>query len=275
MTTAPSCDARPLLERAERARQRVEALRIQLGVAQRAARLWEALAADVAGERWAAALLLLRQEADTLCCAGDADADILEALVADLEVRACANAAVFARAFPAALTDAGLTLDPGARHPRSALHDGFIRVDVDDAMLTATVAPRDGTAISLGMDLAPVVATLRRESDRLFGRTVDLEQLLRQLYDAYRALLELTEQQEGEDVPLRRLLKRLSAEQHRLAGDEFNVGLARLVQSGQVRINGRWLRLMPTRSARQGMLLHGLEGGGYAGFLSFQREAPS
>ena len=274
MTTADVVDARSLLERANRARQKSEALRVQLGYARRVVQFWEALAADVADDCWAASLLRLRREAATLSCAGQDEPGFLDALGADLEARARANAATFASAFPAALADAGLSLDADARHPRYTLHDGFLHVDVDEALLTATVTPRDGTAISLGMDVAPLVTMLRRESDRLFGRPAEPEQLLQRLYDAYRALTEDAGQQEGDDVPLRRLLSRLSAEHHRFAADEFNVDLARLVQSGQVEVDGRRLHLKPTRNARQGMLLHGLESGGYAGFLGFQRETP-
>jgi hypothetical protein len=57
------------------------------------------------------------------------------------------------------------------------------------------------------------------------------------------------------------------------SADEFNVDLARLVGEGRVDIEGRRLHLNHTRNARQGMLLRGMEEGGYVGFISFKRDS--
>jgi len=71
---------------------------------------------------------------------------------------------------------------------------------------------------------------------------------------------------------LRRLTNRLAKNLNRFAADEFNVDLAQLVKSGSLVIDGRRMHLNHTRQIRQGMLLHGLEEGGYVGFISFKKE---
>ena len=60
----------------------------------------------------------------------------------------------------------------------------------------------------------------------------------------------------------------------RFAADEFNVDLSRLVQRGDLAVEGKRVQLNHTRDRRQGMLLHGLESGGYVGFISFKTEKP-
>jgi hypothetical protein len=259
-----------------------EAARRQLTAARRRRNFWERLLATLEADRPAAALLALRREAATSAVGeapmsavgqeSDTDAGLLETVQAGIERQARVRAATFQRDFPAAMRAAGLTVDIVSRHPSYTVLDGFLRVTVDDDALTARVAPRDGEEVVLGMDVAPLAEAVRREAARLLQRTFDPDVFLRRLRASYEAERQEEARAAGEALPLRRIVARLSKEVRPFAADEFNIDLARLIRSGQTLVDGYRLRVQQTRYAKQGMLLYGLEQGGYTGFISFERE---
>lgn len=256
---------------ARRAKDAEAAARARLAQAARARKFWEALTAALDAGQPAAALLLARRAADHLGDPGDA-APLLAAVQEDAERQARAQAATFECAFPAAVQAAGTALDSDARHPRYTFHDGFLRVTVDEAAFTATIAPRDGQTTTLALDVEPLVVAVRAELDRLFGRQWDSAAFLRCVYEAYQAMLTAEGLPAGSAVPLRKFTAQLAKQVRRFAADEFNVDLGRLVAAGTAVIDGQRLVLQHTRATRAGMLLRGLEQGGYAGFLSFVPE---
>ena len=170
------------------------------------------------------------------------------------------------------MREAGLQIDSTSRHPTYTFNQGFLRAELDDRKFTARVVPRDGNELVVGLDLGLVVETLRSEQTRLFGRELDAHAFLRSLYTAYAAVLRAEGRSEGDEVPLRRVTNRLAKNLNRFAADEFNIDLSRLVQRGDLLVEGKRLHLNHTRDRRQGMLLHGLESGGYVGFVSFKTE---
>ena len=145
-------------------------------------------------------------------------------------------------------------------------------MDVDERECTARLAPRDGEEIVMGLDIRPLVEKLKAETDRLFGRQFQPEGLLKSIYTAYLAAIRAEGRPEGEEIPLRRVTNRLAKNLARFAADEFNVDLARLVTSANLVIDSKKMHVNHTRNARQGMLLRGLEQGGYVGFISFKKE---
>ena len=76
----------------------------------------------------------------------------------------------------------------------------------------------------------------------------------------------------GNDLPIRRVANRLSKNWNHFRYDEFNVDLGNLVRSGQTLIDSTRLHLFHTRDTKRGMLLYGLESGGYVDLISFRRE---
>lgn len=268
MDAAPQPYQSCVREQAARAKEAVAAARVRLAEATRARKFWETLAAALDAGRPAAALLLARHAADHLGEQSVA-APLLTAVQEGVEQQARAQTATFERAFPAALHAAGTALDPDARHPRYTFHDGFLRVTVDEAAYTATIAPRDGQPATTALDVEPLVAAVRAELDRLFGRRWDSAAFLRCVYEAYQAMLTAEGLPAGSAFPLRKLTAQLAKRERRFAADEFNVDLGRLVAAGAAVIDGQRLVLQHTRATSAGMLLCGLEQGGYAGFLSF------
>jgi len=265
---------RQVREQAAAAQVQEDAARTRLAQARRLRLFWQELLALITAGQPAGALLLLRREADVLLQQSpDAiPVGLLDAVVASVEQQARVQAASFQRTFPAAMQAAGVLLDSTSRHPRYTVRDGFLHVEVDEPRLTATVRPRDGAEIVLGMDVAPLVDVIRGEVQRLFARSLDYDDFLRRLWLAHQALLLEDGRVVGEALPLRRVLARLGREAQPYPADEFNVDLARLVQSEDTVVEAHRLQLHPTRRTRQGMLLHGLEAGGYAGFISFGQE---
>lgn len=262
-------------EEAERARQQVGLARQQLEQAQRAGAFWESLFASLRDGHCAHGLFLLRREADLLRSLAATEASVvqqLRELHRELQKRAQSSAGRIAREFPQAARDAGIEIDSTSRHPAYTFNQGFLRLEVDERGFTAKVSPRDGNEIVIGLDLTLVVETVRSEQARLFGRETDFQSFLRSLHTAYTAILRAEGRSEGADVPLRRVTNRLAKNLNRFAADEFNIDLSRLVQRGDLVVDGKRVHLNHTRDGRQGMLLHGLESGGYVGFISFKKD---
>jgi hypothetical protein len=182
----------------------------------------------------------------------------------------------FHREFPDAAERAGLRIDPTSRFPVYTFHAGFIALRASPGTGEATIEVRDNPSPHvLGLDSGEVVRRLKQEELRLFERPYP-EGLVNKLFTAYRAVLKDDKQEVGAEVSLRRVMNRLSKNSSKsrpFRADEFNVDLARLIESGDVRASGCRMQVNQTRNQRQGMLLHGMEQGGYIGFVSFKEEA--
>jgi hypothetical protein len=262
-------------ENAARACGQVERARQQLEYAQRARSFWDDLLASLERGHSAHALLLLRREAEFLRELQTTDEPTvrrLRELGSELREQTRSSASRIAREFPPAARDAGIQIDSTSRHPTYTFQQGFLRLEMDERNFTAKVVPRDGNPIVVGLDLSLVVETIRSEQARLFERQIDPQAFLRSLHTAYTAVLRAEGRSEGDEVPLRRVTNRMVKNLNRFAADEFNIDLSNLVQRGELVVDGKRVHLNHTRDRRQGMLLHGLESGGYVGFISFKTE---
>lgn len=262
-------------EKATWARKEADILRDRLAEAEHAMQFWQILLDHLSKGHYANVLLTLRQEGNYvryLRRSQDPIVPTLEDIQKEAEHRARELLAAFVRIFPDATRQSSLSIDASSRHPTYTFNQGFIRVDIDEREFTAKITPRDGQPTILGIDVAPLTAKLRAEIARIFEREFQPEPLLRSLHTAYLATLRAEHRLEGEEVPLRRVTNRLAKNLNRFAYDEFNVDLSRLIQSGSLVIDGRRAHFNHTRNTRQGMLLHGLEQGGYVGFISFKKE---
>ena len=255
--------------------QQEAASRDRLLQSERVRGFWERLSEHVVKEHPANILLVLRNEPGYIRHLEESK-DALAPVIAELRTRSEAAArettAAFGRDFPKAARDAGLEIDSTSRHPLYTFRQGFVQVEVSEAYHTATLRPRDGDETVVGLDIPPLVETLTKLIARIFDRPFQPDAFLRTIHTAYTAIIRAEKRPVGDAVPLRRVTSRLSKNLNRFAGDEFNFDLARLIRSGHLVIDGQRLHLDHTRYARQGMLLHGLEQGGYVGFVSFKEE---
>lgn len=262
-------------QKAALARAETERARTALEAAELAETFWTALVAHLARNEQGSILLHLNRNREYLQVLETDDSQISEQLD-HLRNAALATAretaSKFGRLFPHAARRAGLQIDPSSRHPKYTFRNGFIRLELDEKKLTAKLKSREGEEIEYGLDLELIIAALQDEHSRLFDRDLSPEPFLRSLHKAYTAVLRSDKLSEGTEVPIRRVSNRLGKNLSRFSTDEFNVDLARVVQSGHTSVDGRQLHLNHTRNTRQGMLLHGLEQGGYVGFISFKKE---
>lgn len=281
MESSPSDFAdhlRVVREEAEHARRQVDVARQQLEQAQRARGFWEDLAGSLERGHAAHALLHLRREAEVVRGLQDKNEPAVQKLrELHVELRDLARTAAtsIAREFPTAVRAAGIQIDATSRHPTYTFDQGFLRLEMDERNFTAKITPRDGEETVVGLDLGLVVDTIRAEHARLFERDIDVQNLLRSLYTAYAAVLRSENRPDGDEVPLRRVTNRLAKNLNRFAADEFNVDLSKLIQKGDLVVDGKRVHLNHTRDRRQGMLLYGLDSGGYVGFISFKTEKQS
>ena len=238
-------------------------------------RFWEALDSHLKNGRPGAALLVLSEEYPRVLETSAFD-QVWSRLIDETRLE-CEEAATqtikgFGRTFPDAVRESNIEIDSTSRHPRYTVYQGFIQIYVNDRAYTVTITPRDGTMIKLGLDVAPIVERLKEEIDRLFNRRFEPTAFLSTLFRAYSSVIRAERRQDGDQVPIRRVTNRLSKNLNRFSPDEFNVDLAKLLRTSESEIDGRVMRLNHTRHPRQGMLLQGLEEGGYIGFISFNKE---
>ncbi len=241
---------------------------------QLAGEVWRRVQKDVPAGHYADALIAITTTGDPpVVLEGSHPLRTLAQQLRDyLEPKSREATSRFERDFPALARSHGLELDRTSRHPHYTLMQRFIRVDVDERRCTVTILPRDGTPVIIGADAALAADRLAAEIRRITERPFDADGLARSLHTAYDAVLRAERRPDGDEVPLRRVTARLAKNLNRFAGDEFNYDLARLVRRGKTVVAGKRLHLNHTRNARQGMLLHGMEEGGYVGFLSFKRD---
>ena len=249
--------------------------RAALEAAEREQLFWDVLVGHLVRGEMASVLLLVsgnREYLTALEAKRDPAWQELASLRHDAHEYAVSSAKSLGRAFPEAAQRAGLTIDPSSRHPRYTFRGGFIRLELDERRLLAKLQTREGDEREYGLDVDLLVRTLREEVARLFDRDFKPDAFLRSLYTVYSAVLRAEDLPEGTEVPIRKVTHRLGKNLSRFSGDEFNVDMARAIQSNNTSIDGMRLHLNHTRNTRQGMLLHGLEQGGYVGFVSFKRE---
>ena len=267
-----------LLERkTEEARSNRRKLDAALQEARRAEEAWKCLLKAQREGLSATVVSIFQKESDVFARLRESEDEavpVLEALYKESEEAAKNTARRFATLFPKACDAAGIELDFSSRHPKYSTRE-FIQTIVDERKLEAQVTPRDANSTAIPLDIAPLVAHLQSEIERLFGTKRDTKRFLAGLRKAYQAVLREEKKLPGDELPLRRVANRLSKNRTYFRYDEFNVDLGNAVRSGETSIDKVQLHLNHTRDTRQGMLLHGLERSGYMGFISFKPEGES
>lgn len=266
----------PTFERqAALARSETQRAHAALEAAERAETFWTGLVGHLARNEPGSVLLHLNSNREYVQCLETDNGQIweqLDQLRNSAAASARETASKFGRLFPTTARNAGLRIDPSSRHPKYTFYNGFVRLELDEKKLVAKLQSREGEEVEYGLDLELIIAALKSEISRIFERDLNPEPFLRSLHTAYTAVLRSDKLSDGTEVPIRRVSNRLGKNLSRFSTDEFNVDLARVVQSGHTSVEGRQLHLNHTRNTRQGMLLHGLEQGGYVGFISFKTE---
>jgi len=162
-------------------------------------------------------------------------------------------------------------LDRTSQHPRYNFADGFFQLAVDDQKRTARLSDNEGVLGEIPADVGAVVDLVQREHRRVFERSFDAKRFLERLRHQYLAVLRKKQEQDGAVIPIRSITQRLGKNEKGFRTDEFLIDLSRIVTEGPTEINGWRLDLQQTKDTSQGMLLHGLAGRGYIGFITFKK----
>lgn len=251
------------------ARQSVLNLRHSLEAAEQ----WEKLLSAVdekASDRPAEVCALLTKQSDLVRAYESADAEAVVALRAayvECTERAQALARDSVRVFPEAVQEFGVPIDSSSRHPRYTFAGHAIEVELDQRALTATIAVRHGDKAKVPLDIAAVAERVRDEHRRLFDREWKPAAFLSQVKKAYKPLAK-----KGDAVLLRDIAASMSKpKKPRL--DEFAVDMGRLLQDPILEDSRPRLSVQHTRDTRKGLLLHGLERGGYVLTITLEESA--
>jgi hypothetical protein len=178
------------------------------------------------------------------------------------------------RRYPSLLEEAcrssGLTLDNNSPHPRYGFERGFFRLEIDEKKRIARLSNHEGRLAELPADVEAVVEIIKRERQRIFGRSFNGTKFLKTLRAQYKAIIKKENQLDGSSVPIRHITRRLGKNVKGFRTDEFLVDLSRLAEKGPFEMEGRRLDLQQTKDTSQGMLLHGDAARGYIGFIIFK-----
>lgn len=259
-----------VLEARNRATQAVTSMRAELDSLEKWRRLLDAVAEGVE-QRPAATAALLGKSQDLIRSREETEPET----VADLRrvwqscqqlARERAHDSV--RTFAEAADSAALAIDPTSRHPKYTFDDHFIEVELLERDLTAVIDIRHGDRIREPLDVPVVIERVKAEHDRLFGRPWNRNAFIKQLQQAYKR------KRGGSDgAELRDLANAMSKGTKKVRLDEFAVDLSRLLHDKDVGSAGVRIATNQTRDTKRGLLLPGLERGGYVLSLTME-DAP-
>lgn len=179
------------------------------------------------------------------------------------------------RRFPRLLEDAcreaGIKLDTDSPHPRYTIEHRFFKLEIDDQKRMARLSDIEARLADMPYDVGAIVEAVQREHTRVFGRPFDAKRFLKTLWSNYSAIVKREKMSLGASVPIRKITRRLGKNAKGFRTDEFLIDLSRLLEAGPTEIDGWRLDLQQTKSTSDGMLLHGIAGRGYVGYVVFNR----
>ena len=258
-----------------KARQTAKILKAEAEEATRIQKVWDDLSFWM-GENWLLHILdLMRREAELLKKLRADNHPSIQALESIHQVakeNADAQWRRFVNNVDAACAAEQLPLDrESSRHPRYTFEKGFIHLEIDDYKRVAKLSDYEGELDQFPADVPAIVQAVKKEHKRLFARPFDGKSFLQKLRRSYLAILDKQKEPDGTSLPLRRITTRLGKNEDKFRTDEFLVDLSRLVERGPAELDGCRFELQQTKDTNQGMLLHGVAGQGYIGFIVFRK----
>ena len=175
----------------------------------------------------------------------------------------------YPKLFEEACKEAELNLDFTSRHPVYTFDDGFFELKLDKKG-TAELFTCGRKVARFPGDIGSVVEHLKQKKSSLFDRPFEPQKFLRQFRTAYVHILAPVGRPDGESVPIREIVDRMTRKDAEHSVEEFVVDLSRLVTEGPLEIDHRRLELEHTRNQDQGILLYHADTFGYIGFARFE-----
>ena len=243
-----------------RAAEDSTSLKQRLAAAERLRKLLEGVVSALP-ERPALALSWLQKERATLDEIEDAELKLmLRDLRTECTTRTQEAASDVIRSFPQELEDRGVSVDSTSRHPRYSVERRLVDVELDTRKYVAVIRPRHGDVIREPLDPGAVAARVRSECARLLERPFDGRAFLKKLTGAHAVLSKPVRGEAATAVMVRDLAVQM-AKPAKPRLDEFAIDLGRLLTGPA----GESLTPSHTRDTDKGLLLYGLEQGGYIG----------
>ncbi|MBN3945229.1 MAG: hypothetical protein HWQ38_01545 [Nostoc sp. NMS7] len=170
-----------------------------------------------------------------------------------------------------ACATANLSLDRDAHHPNYKFERGFFQLYIDDQKKTAKLSNFESNKLfNIPADIEAVVEAIQQDHKRIFDRPFDDKKFLKKLRSHYLAILKANKQKDGASVPIRHITRRLGKNEKGFRTDEFLIDLSRLVEKGELEIDGWRMDCQQTKDTTQGMYLH-IEPKRYIGSLVFKK----
>jgi hypothetical protein len=255
------------------AKERTKELKAETDAAAHIEKVWEGLHSSMVKD-WPFHILDLLDRESTMLKAlrakGHPAIPTAEGVYRDAKEQADALKRRYPSYLEEACRSAGLTLDPESRHPNYSLEQRFFQLKVDEQKWVARLSDHEGRLAVLIADVGAIVEVLLRERKRIFDRPFNGPKFLKLLRAQYLAVAKKDKQADGASIPIRHIIRRLSKNAKAFRPDEFLIDLSRLVEQGPMDIDGHRLDLQQTKDTNQGMLLHGVAGRGYIGFVVFK-----
>ncbi|MGB9666889.1 MAG: hypothetical protein ACPL2N_06230 [Candidatus Cryosericum sp.] len=163
--------------------------------------------------------------------------------------------------------------DKTSRHPVYRFCNGFFTVTIAEPSYTARIEDLAGPLVDrMPADPNAVIAYLKQEYGRVFGRPFDRQAFLQKLLKNYLAIIEKDPTlKEGDPIGIRRITSRLHDNEKNFHNDEFLRDLTQLLEAGVAQIDGWTLVLEQTKDIDRGLYVFPKNGAGYVGFLRFVR----
>jgi hypothetical protein len=254
--------------------RRLELARKQIAILEEEKIFWQRLAKYVEKEWHLSLVALIKGQPEYLTKRRETDNATIDDL-GSLYQSSQAEAEKEFRRFPGkieeAFRDVVPKIDRNSQHPRYYFGEGFFQLQVDDKRQTAKLSDNEGLLGEVSADPGAVVELVRQEYSRVFERPYEPRKVLSKLRHQYLSVLKRSDQPDGTVVPIRTITQRLGKNEKGFRTDEFLFDLSRLVNDNFTEIDGMKLDLQQTKDTNQGMLLHGLAGRGYVGFITFRK----
>ena len=178
---------------------------------------------------------------------------------------------MFPKLFQEKCENAKLDIDSKSRHPRYRVCNSFIEVEISEKTFEARISDREGILEKLPFDIDAIIEVVKKHKTRLFDRKSNPKSFIKQIYNQYKEIIKKEKLNYGDSIPIRTLMKSLSKKQNNFRADEFIIDFSKIIKENFGEIDGFKLELQQTKDERNGILLYGLESGGYVGFIIFRK----
>lgn len=270
----PSSSVPIIAELINTSRQGTKALETQLANSARELKMWEDLSMYIQ-RGWALHILALLEKENArlkqMRAENHSAIPALEETYAHAKEQGEKKHKQFPRLIEQAFAGIKPSLDRTSQHPRYNLADGFFKLAIDDQKRTARLTDNEGVLGEIPADVGAIVELVQKEYKRVFERPFNGKKFLEKLRHQYLAIVGKKQEQDGAVIPIRSITQRLGKNEKGFRTDEFLMDLSQIVTEGPIEINGWKLDLQQTKDISQGMLLHGLAGRGYIGFITFKK----